>query len=247
MIGDSCMKRFLAETTAAVLVGGMGTRLRPVVADCPKVLAPVGGRPWLTYILDQLAEAGVRDCVLLTGYRADQVRETLGERHAQMRLRYSTEPEPLGTGGALRHAQERFSSPQVLVVNGDSFIDVDLALFHDFHHWLAADVSMVLAWVSDVSRFGKVDVAADGRILGFREKHGGGPGWIHSGICLLNRARIEEIPAKRFVSLEREMFPRWARAANFQGFRCRSPFLDIGTPESYAQAEAFLDVSSACA
>src|SRR5437879_601155 len=111
------------DVTAAILAGGLGTRLRSVIADRPKVLAPVGGRPYLTYLLDQLAKAAVREVVLLTGYGAEQVRDALGATYAGMRLVHAAEPAPLGTAGALRHALPHLRSPAVLLMNGDSYCD----------------------------------------------------------------------------------------------------------------------------
>ena len=112
--------------TAAVLAGGLGTRLRPTVADRPKVLAPVGGRPDLAYLLDQLDAVGIGEVVLLTGYRAEQVRAAFGESYSGIRLRDSAEPVPLGTGGAARRALPLLSAPTILLLNGDSYCAVDL-------------------------------------------------------------------------------------------------------------------------
>src|SRR3954463_14123588 len=116
----------LADTDAVILAGGLGARLRSVVADRPKVLAPVLGRPFVTYLLDQLAAAGLRRAVLLTGFRAEQVRQTLAEQHAGLDLAYSTEPTPLGTAGAVRDALDQVDTADVLLLNGDSFCPLDL-------------------------------------------------------------------------------------------------------------------------
>jgi NDP-sugar pyrophosphorylase family protein len=194
------------------------------------------------YLLDRLAAAGLRDVVLLTGYRAEQVRAALGETYAGLRLHHAPEPEPLGTGGALRRVLGRLASPRVLVLNGDSLADVNLGALEDFHHERGAAGSLVLAWADDTARYGTVDVAPDGRITGFAEKRAGGAGWINAGVYLFERELIEAIPAGRFVSLERELFPQWADSGGLYGFCCRTSFLDIGTPESYAQAEVFVGV-----
>src|SRR5438105_3788922 len=115
--------------SAAILAGGLGTRLRPAVADRPKVLAPIHGRPYLTFLLDQLADAFIEEVVLLTGFQAGQVRRTLGETYAGMRLLYSEEPAPLGTAGAVRWALDKLSLPTILLLNGDSYCDVHLSAF----------------------------------------------------------------------------------------------------------------------
>ena len=228
----------LANVTGAILAGGMGTRLRARVADRPKVLAPVRGRPYLTYLLDQLAAGGLREVALLTGYMAEMVRTTLGDTYAGMRLVYSAEPSPLGTGGALRLALPLLSST-VLVLNGDSFCDVPLAKFWNFHCQQRATVSMTLSAVTDTGRYGRVCIAND-RIEQFEEKkEGGGPGWINAGVYLIERAALEDIPVGQPVSLERDMFPAWASGSHVHGFRCTGRFLDIGTPASYAEAEKF--------
>lgn len=229
------------EVTAAILAGGLGTRLRAAVGNYPKVLAPVHDRPYVTYLLDHLADAAFREIVLLTGYRADDVARVLGQRYRGMRLVYSPEPTPLGTGGALRWALPRLTAPLVLLMNGDSYCEVDLADFRGFHLRQAADFSLVLAKVDDVSRYGHVQMENDGRVVRFGEKEtSGAEGWINGGIYLLKRTLIEEIPDGRPVSLERGLFPAWIRGgARVYGYSCSGRFIDIGTPESLAEAEAF--------
>lgn len=226
--------------SAAILAGGLGSRLRPVVADRPKVLAPVRGRPYLTHVLDQLADASVDEVVLLTGFQAEQVRHTLGETYAGMRIIYSEEPSALGTAGALRWALCKLSAPTVLLLNGDSYCDVDLEAFRHFHDQRAAEISLVLARVPTASRFGRVWVGRHARVNRFEEKTDRpGSDWINAGIYLLARRLIEEIPMGRAVSLERDLFPSWVERKQIYGFRCAGRFLDIGTPEAYAEAEHF--------
>jgi D-glycero-alpha-D-manno-heptose 1-phosphate guanylyltransferase len=234
------MAENLADVTAAILAGGLGTRLRSRIADHPKVLAPVRGRPYLSYLLDQLATAGVGRVVLLTGYRAEQVRAAFGTGYAGMRLAYSAEPAPLGTGGALRHALPYIPSPTCLLLNGDSYCDVPLSALRDFHARQAADASLVLTRQDDCSRFGRIHVAPGGRVVRFEEKpQGGGPGWVNAGIYFLQRALIEEVPPDRPLSLERDLLPGWLGRRRLWAFPCQGRFLDIGTPESYSRAEAF--------
>ena len=234
------MAERLEDATAAVLAGGLGTRLRSRIADRPKVLALVQGRPYLSYLLEQVAGAGIRSVVLLTGYLADQVRSTFGENYAGMRLTYSEEPSPLGTAGALRRALPDLSSPTILLLNGDSYCAASLPAFWEFHQRHEADFSLVLTPVVDSSRYGRVQVDSGGRVLRFEEKcQAGGTGWINAGIYLMHRALIQEIPADVPASLERDLCPRWAAEKRCFGFPCQGRFLDIGTPELYAQAEAF--------
>lgn len=232
----------LEDTTAVILAGGMGTRLREVVADRPKVLAEVNGRPFLACLLDRLAEAGIRRVVLCTGYMAELVRDTFGDNYHGMSLLYSQENTPLGTGGALRLALPLIASDPALVMNGDSFCDADLGLFARQHHSASAPASLILVQVDDVARYGAVDVDEAGRVVSFREKGSqSGKGMINAGIYLIARHVIASIPSKRAVSLEREVFPRLIDEG-LSGFPQPSRFIDIGIPSDYHAASAFLGV-----
>lgn len=229
------------QATAAILVGGLGTRLSSVVRDRPKALADVRGRPFLTYLLDQLDDAGIRHAVLCTGHRGEQVEQTLGPRYRGIRLVYSREHSPLGTAGALRLALPRIPSAVVLVMNGDSCCSADLNEFQAWHRGSGLLGSILLSWVADSSRFGRVCVDDEGRVRRFEEKRPeSGAGWINAGVYLLPADLLREIPKERAVSLEREVLPDWLRRG-IGGYRSRSRFLDIGIPESYAQAERFFE------
>lgn len=225
--------------TAVILAGGLGTRLQSVVADRPKVLAEIRGRPFLAYLLDQLAAFDLRRIVLCTGYLGEQVQAAFGDTYRCLRLLYSQELSPLGTAGALRLALPLFESNPVLVMNGDSFCETDLRTFWSRHNRRDADGTLLLAEVRDTKRYGRVDIDNDGRVLHFNEKGGrGGPGWINAGIYLLNHCLLLTIPAGVRASLEREMFPAWI-GQGLHGYRSEGRFLDIGTPEAYAMAEQF--------
>lgn len=228
-----------AEITAAILAGGLGTRLRSSVSGCPKVLAKVGKRPFLAYLFDQLLAAGIREVVVCTGYLGDQIPRIFGESYGTLRLSYSRELTPLGTAGALRLALPLFKSNPVLVMNGDSYCDVNLREVWVWHGNRQADATLLLATVLDPERFGQVQIDWDGKVIAFKEKDGRvGPGWINAGIYLLSQNLMAEIPANRAISLEREVFPRWV-GRGLYGFHSEAKFMDIGTPESYAFAERF--------
>jgi D-glycero-alpha-D-manno-heptose 1-phosphate guanylyltransferase len=234
----------LAALTAVILAGGRGTRLQTVLPDRPKVLAPVHGRPFLTYMLDLWEQAGGRQVVLCTGFGASQVREALGERYNSLSLTYSEETQPLGTGGALRLAMECGVSDPLLVLNGDSFIRADLK---DFYRWFAAvdgGMGMILTNVADPGRFGKVQFREDGLICQFIEKGSTSePGWINTGVYLLTHQVLSTIPPGRYYSLEEELFPQLV-GRNLYGYPCREEFIDIGTPESWERAEHFFSVAA---
>ncbi|HVS35971.1 MAG TPA: nucleotidyltransferase family protein [Gemmataceae bacterium] len=227
--------------TAAILAGGLGTRLRSVVADRPKALAPVAGRPFVAHLLDFLNAAGLARVVLLTGFRGEQVKSALGDRYGRLTLTYSQEPSPLGTGGALRAAFHHFDSEMILLLNGDSYCRVDLRALVAFHRNLQAGLTLSLVHADDASRFGRVIASPNGRIDAFAEKEAGcRPGWINAGVYLLQRSLVEETPTGGPMSLERDLLPKWIEQGVVYGRRAEGPFMDIGTPESYAAADHFL-------
>lgn len=229
-----------SNITTVILAGGLGTRLHRSMFDRPKVLAEVLGRPFLTFILDQLVLVGVRDVVLCTGYMADMVQERLGEVYKSLFITYSTERKPLGTGGALRLALLKIKSDTVMVMNGDSYIDVDLNAYLEWFFEKDLTAALMLTKVFDTSRYGRVISTRDGRIKSFEEKGGNARrGWINAGIYLLKKQLVESIPSCKAYSLEREFFPGLI-GKGLYGYRCKGRFLDIGTPDSYCRAGVFL-------
>jgi D-glycero-alpha-D-manno-heptose 1-phosphate guanylyltransferase len=231
----------MSEVDGIILAGGQGTRLRAVVSDRPKVLALVKGKPFLCRLLDQLKEAGVRSVVLSTGYMADDVESTIGETYDGIRIRYSREQHPLGTAGAVRLALGETMSDPILVLNGDSFCEVDLEQLCRFHCAKLARATIVLAQVEDTSRFGRVETDSAGAVTSFEEKGAAASaGWINAGVYCLNREVAENIPAAQTRSLELEVFPRLIGTGLF-GFKAGREFLDIGTPRSYEEAQSFFE------
>lgn len=229
----------MKNLTAVILAGGLGTRLRSVVADRPKVLAEVLGRPFLAYLLDQVETAGIRQVVLCTGHLGEQVEAVFGKSYGPMRLIYSQETEPLGTAGALRQALPLFDSDWALAMNGDSYCDTNLGNFWQSHQSNGATGSILLVEMPDTDRYGRVNLSSGGRVESFDEKGmNRGPGLINAGIYLLNRLLLGSIPSGRAVSIEREMFPLWV-GSGIYGHQNKARFLDIGTPESYSIAERF--------
>jgi len=227
------------KTTGVILAGGFGTRLKSVLRNRPKVLAEVNGRPFVTILLGQLAAAGVEQIVLCTGHLGDQVQQALGSDYRGVPLRYSHEEKPLGTGGAIRQAFERYEADTFLVSNGDSYVGADLAAFRKWHEGAGRQGSLLLTWVEDCARFGTVETEADGRIRGFFEKRNlACAGWISAGVYLLSRELLAALPAETPLSIEREVFPEIVERG-LGGYQVRAPFIDIGTPQSLASAEAF--------
>jgi D-glycero-alpha-D-manno-heptose 1-phosphate guanylyltransferase len=228
------------DVTAAILAGGLGTRLRPALEGIPKVLARVGNRPFITFLLDQLVAAGIKRAVLLTGYRAEQVEQTLGNRYDGMSLSYSVEESPLGTAGALRRSLPQLKTETVLLMNGDSFCDVDVPGLVTAHRRRRAELTMALTHVPDASHFGQVKMVVNGKVTHFGEKQdGAGPGWVNAGVYIMAKSLIAEIPAAGSYSLERDLLPGWVKSRRIYGVKGSGRFLDIGTPASYAGAPAF--------
>ena len=192
-----------------ILAGGLGTRLRAVVADKPKVLAEVNGRPFLSYLLTQFERAGIEKCVLCTGHLAEQVEQIFGEQFGKMSLAYSREEAPLGTAGAFRLAAGAYPFEHYLLMNGDSWCSVDLAKVIKFHLNSKADATITSVKLDERGRFGSLDIGANGKVLGFREKDSSSSGWINAGIYIISHGLASAIPAGKPLSLEKDFFPRW--------------------------------------
>jgi len=221
-----------------VLAGGLGTRLRDTIADKQKVIADVSGRPFLEYVLDQVAENGFTRTTLCIGYMAHQVEEHFGAQYNGLELTYSREHALLGTAGALRFALPQLKSKTILVLNGDSFCQTDLKKFLAFHEHRQAKASVLLTRMEDTKRYGRVNIDESDRLTSFEEKgvqHCAG--WINAGIYLLNAELIKVLPLGRNISLERDVFPDWV-GKNFFGYcQPNTTFIDIGTANSYREAQ----------
>jgi len=228
------------EMTAFILAGGKGSRLRSVVADRPKVMAEVSGRPFITYLFDQLAAAGFRKIVISTGYMAETVAVGLGDAYRSVKLHYSREYQPLDTGGALRHSLPMLDGDYVLVMNGDSYVDIELKAYLKWFFDRKREAALLLVEVPDTRRFGSVDMDSDNRLISFSEKRErSGKGWVNGGIYIIKASLVGSIPSAVPCSLEREFFPGLL-GRDFFGFRYSGTFIDIGTPESFAAADQFM-------
>lgn len=220
------------DEPVVVLAGGLGTRLRSAVPDRPKVLAPAAGRPFLAWLLADLARQGARRIVLSLGHEAAQVTAALPDcRPPGLAIETVVEARPLGTGGALRHAAERLGLAGTLyLLNGDTWVERGL-------QELAAAAPgppalLGLAEVPDTARYGRVALQADGRIAAFREKGESGPGLVSAGLLRLESALLAEAPSGAF-SLERELLTPLAESGRLGGLRLTGSFVDIGVPDDY--------------
>jgi NDP-sugar pyrophosphorylase family protein len=230
----------LASLDVFVLAGGLGTRIRPVLGDTPKILAPVAGRPYLAILVDWLRRFGARRIVLGLGHRAKAVQSFLAStRFDGIAIETVAEPTPLGTAGAVRFARAKLASDPVMVMNGDSFAAADLCALVERHNTASTIGTVLCAEVADAGRYGRVIVNASGRIEAFVEKDPSyqGAALINAGVYCLSAALLDEIAAGEAKSLEREVFARLP-AGTLAAFASGGTFIDIGTPESLARAAA---------
>lgn len=221
---------------AIVLAGGLGTRLRGVVPDLPKPMAPVAGRPFLAWILDRLVEARFERAVLAVGYRFEAIRDHFGDTYRGLPLAYSVEAAPLGTGGALRLAAERISVFPVFVLNGDTYLDLDYRAMLEAHQRQGASMSVAVSRTLDMSRYGALELA-DGHIRRFLEKGPGGAGVINAGVYLLAREILARIPPGQAFSFEQQLLTPEVETIRPAAFATDGLFIDIGVPEDYQRAQ----------
>jgi len=236
---ESHQHESLRSIPAVLLVGGLGTRLQSVVRATPKPLAPVGDAPFLEIVLQQLRSQGVRDIVMCTGHLASQVEEEFGDGSQWgISIEYSREASPLGTAGALKRAAPFLAGrDEFFVMNGDSFLELNLGELLRFHRLSSAVVAMAVRRVPDAARYGTVQLAENNRVSGFREKDGTQmPGLINGGVYVFSRSILACIPDGP-ASLEKEIFPSVLQHGVY-ALEQRGMFIDIGTPEDYARAQS---------
>jgi len=233
---------------AVLLVGGMGTRLRSVVPDTPKPLATVGGKSFLDLLVRQLRNQGIRRLIMCSGYLADQIENKFGDGSTwDVAIKYSREPQPLGTAGAIKLAEGYLKEDSLfLVMNGDSFLEIDLGQLiraHREHNGLA---TMAIVSVQNAGRYGTVRVDSDAQVTGFSEKTGMDiPGLINAGVYVFDRSIFAHI-SEGTSSLERDVFP-WILDRGVFALEQRGMFIDIGTPEDYARAQVLCEQLSGAA
>jgi len=220
---------------AVLLAGGFGTRLRQVVPDVPKPMAPVAGRPFLEIVLTNLAKKGFNRVVLSLGYLADKVVSHFGENFAGMELVYEIEQIPLGTGGALRAALMRCQADHVFVFNGDTFLDLEVVKLEAY--WRSQLFPIIVAReVTDTERYGRLNIL-DGRVFGFGVKGTSGKGLINAGCYVFPKDFLNEFPLGKAFSLEADFLTRAVIQQRIDVFVTQGYFIDIGVPEDFARAQ----------
>jgi D-glycero-alpha-D-manno-heptose 1-phosphate guanylyltransferase len=229
---------------AIVLAGGLGTRLRSVLPDTPQVLAPVLGKPWLKWVLEYLSHVGFVHVCLATGYKGNDVAAEIGEfiqtDGRRMRVTYSHETEPLGTGGALLKAQAQFNRSALFALNGDTLVTLAWREMLAGHEASQQLLSIATRQVPDRSRYGAVDVA-EGRVVTLGEKNRKGEGLVNAGVYTLSAQLFaSSTPPSRSFSFETEFVEPNLQTLKPKAYVTTAPFIDIGVPEDYARAADFV-------
>ena len=229
----------LSQVTAVILAGGLGTRLRQVVSDRPKVMVEINGRPFITYLLDQLVDVGINQVFISTGYMARKIKETIGFSYKGLQVDNSREKTPLGTAGALKLAEQIVDAEYCLVMNGDSYTEFDpISLFMSGKQ-KNASIVLLVKMATDTSRFGTIQMNEQNEIVRFVEKgENTGRGLINAGVYIMKTTALQKIPDVAPCSLEYDFFPSMI-GKEIYGYEADGRFIDIGTPESYFQAEKF--------
>ena len=223
---------------AIVLAGGFGTRLRELVPDLPKPMAPVAGKPFLEILLGQLSAKGFRRVVLSAGFLSETIIGHFGSRFANLEIDYVVETTPLGTGGAIRYALERAAGDHVFVMNGDTWLDLEADRVEAL--WQANGRPIIVGLqVADTSRYGRL-LAQDNRVIGFAEKGASGPGLINAGCYVFNRGQLDAFPPLKPFSIETDYLSKAVASEHFDLFVSAGSFIDIGIPEDYRRAQTEL-------
>lgn len=223
---------------AIILAGGFGTRLQSVVSDVPKPMAPVAGRPFLTYLLDRLRKQGYTHIVLATGYLHEKVEEFFGHEYHDVAIDYARELSPLGTGGAIVNALQYCHEEAVTVLNGDTLFDIDHERLCHFAEEKATPLAIVLRQVPDAGRYGSVEIDKGGRITTFKEKNSeAGSGLINGGIYRIQRSLLDGFSLGEKFSFEQELMQQRYRDEHYYAYADGAYFIDIGIPEDYSRAQ----------
>lgn len=223
---------------AIVLAGGLGTRLRAIVPDVPKPMASVAGRPFLEILLESLARKGFDRVILSIGFMAEKISSHFGNSYAGMRIEYSIEDTPLGTGGAVRLALTKAAEDHVFVFNGDTYLDLDVSAVEAL--WSENHLPVVVAReVNDTARYGRLS-AIDGWVKEFAEKAVVGAGLINAGCYVFRANQLDEFSPGTIFSLEADYLAKRICVDPFIAYVCTGPFIDIGVPDDFKAAQTLL-------
>lgn len=225
--------------TAILLAGGFGTRLKTIVSDVPKPMAPIHGVPFLSYQLHYLKHYGIKHVVISVGYLHEKIMEFYKNEFKGIKISYVIEKEPLGTGGGIRKAIEECENETLLAMNGDSFFDIDLLKLKQFHDLKKASFSLALRKVNNASRYGCIEISKENEIISFQEKSDNvEAGLINAGIYVIEpNLYLKHTPSNTKFSIEKDFFEKELKVLPIYGFEFEGYFVDIGIPEDYNKAQ----------
>ena len=232
----------MKKIDAIILAGGMGTRLRGIISGIPKPLAAINGRPFLDILLGQLNSFGcIEKVVLAIGYKADIIMNRYTENSEyDFEIAFSVEKNLLGTGGAIKQAISLTTSDDVLILNGDSYVEIDISDFVATHKSTNAFATVVLKEAESANRYGRVEIDEQKRVLFFEEKENNDTsGFINAGMYLIKRDIFNDVEEGMVLSLEREILPKLV-VFGMYGYIASGKFIDIGVPETYKIADKYL-------
>jgi len=221
---------------AIILAGGMGTRLKGVVDDVSKVMAPINKRPFLEYLLNHLKKYNVYRAIMSVGYKHDAIQKHFKDSFNGIKMEYIVEDEPLGTGGAIKKACKYLNNAYAYVVNGDTLFNIDLDEFIMFHRMKFADITVALCEMDDPQRYGTVEMN-DGIINKFKEKGQKKPGLINGGVYLVEKSIFEMYNFPEKFSFEKELMEKYVDKLTIAGYAAWDYFIDIGVPEDLERAK----------
>jgi len=222
---------------AIILAGGLGTRLKEVIDDAPKSMAPVNGRPFLEYQLDLLDRWGLKRVILSVGYKKEIIHLHFGEQYKSMELIYAEEDEPLGTGGAILNALQHVQGYAVFILNGDTYFDINMQRLDDFRRIKECDLCLAIRFEIDPDRFGMLEFDNNNRITRFYEKSTGiDEGYINGGVYVVRKDYLLRFGLPEKFSFEKDFLQKYYQTEEFYGMRCFSYFRDIGIPGDYQKA-----------
>ncbi len=224
-------------TEAIILAGGFGTRLQSVVDAVPKSLAPVNDIPFIAYLINSLQKKGVQRFIFSLGYKHQTITAYIDENYPSLEKVYEIETEPLGTGGAIAAACKKAKGNTVLVINGDTFYDINLKSFSHFHANKAADCSIALKPMINIERYGTVDINNRNTVIAFNEKRFCQNGLINGGMYLLNVRNFLQEQLPRVFSFEKQYLQNLFSVRPMFGIIMDDYFIDIGVPEDYERAQ----------
>lgn len=220
---------------AIILAGGFGTRLKSIIKNCPKPMAPINGRPFLEILLKSLHEKGFERIILSLHYMPEKIINYFKDSFNGMKIEYVIEDSPLGTGGAIKNSFSKVKNEQVYIFNGDSYVDFDFAITEKLRKSIN-DPIIFLKELDNVERYGSVKIK-NKLIIGFDEKEKKGKGLINAGIYILNKKLLNDFPDQKSFSFEKDYLAKRINKSPHYFYLCKGLFIDIGIPEDFIKAK----------